>query len=192
MSYAMAIKRLSQIASSKQIILTYLLVVENFYHTAIIWIDCVTIGSFYWCSIDQPGHRWLPQLQERHFINMDWVQSLHGWAIIHTLKSEMKFPNFNSCTDEVWEWIRNFNPHFFYWAWNHLFIAGIKVKSAPGHSCVLLYSSHKTWAPATYTGPFVSNSPVNGWGDTSNKREYTKLYSRYWVHPSGTNGLKYL
>ena len=25
------------------------------------------------------------------------------------------FPNFNICTVEVWEWIRNFTPHFIQW-----------------------------------------------------------------------------
>ena len=47
------------------------------------------------------------------------------------------FPNFNSATVEVWEWISNFIPHFIMDVISYLFMLGLKLihYSKRGPSC---------------------------------------------------------
>ena len=61
------------------------------------------------------------------------------WEILegHIVRCKAIFPNFNSCSIEVWEWISNFIPHFImnvitYQCWDYsytMFVKGGPMKS---------------------------------------------------------------
>ena len=58
-------------------------------------ISLVCRGPFYWC-----GLTWIPA----------WISNYIHYKVWDEIT--YPFPNFNSCTVEVWEWISNFIPCF--------------------------------------------------------------------------------
>ena len=82
------------------------------------------------------------------------------WEILegHTVRCKAIFPNFNSCSIEVWEWISNFIPHFImsvitYQCWDYsytMFVKGtpeIQLSLKSQDFLVTIYQGMLLWWP---------------------------------------------
>ena len=92
------------------------------------WCSLLLIESWwnnlFWYALKDICHLWINLIHSLNCVrNFSGPFSLHGLTLIPAWISNhmpskvwdeisYPFPNFNSCTVEVWEWISNFIPHF--------------------------------------------------------------------------------
>ena len=93
------------------------------------WMVLVNAG-FRWTNVDLSIRSWPKEYVTVHFYDsaldidlgpllltwINFIPSMDKWFHLFFFKVwdeiTYPFPNFNSCTVEVWEWISNFKPHF--------------------------------------------------------------------------------